>query len=85
MKYRNKTERMTPSLKIDGKPKDNYNLGSLSEEDKVIDFVKFNQAVEGFEMTVESEDRCRKIFRGEMTADEAIKEILKKHGIERNK
>lgn len=80
MEYKVSNESFIPSLKLDGEPEAEYIV--KSEEDKIIDFVKFNQAMEGFEMTSDSEVRCRKLIRGEISADDAVKEIIKIHGLE---
>ncbi len=83
MDYKKDSIRFEATYKLDGKPELEY--VTKSEEDKAIDFVRWNQAMEGFEMTPESEEDCRRIFRGEITADEAIKKALKRHGFDSDK
>lgn len=88
MNYKNLEEYFEPTTKVDGEETladmlQRYQEAALEQENRYVEFIRFNQSMEGFEMTPEGEARCRRIFRGEISADEAVKEILKSHGIER--
>lgn len=85
MKYAKIEEKLISSLKLDGESEEKYVVKSSVDEDKAIEFVKFNQAMEGFEVTPEDEEDMRKIWRGEITIDEAINQVLDKHGLSKYK
>lgn len=81
MMYKNPEEKMEPSLKLDGENENNYRV--TSKEDKIIDFVRWNQSIEGFDMPPEDEKECRRIIKGEITVEESIDRFLTSHGLKR--
>ena len=48
----------------------------LSIEDR-LSIVQANSRLEGVELSAEALNRCRKVMEGKLTADEAIKQIVK--------
>lgn len=50
------------------------------EIDQKIEFVRFNMACEGFELTKEDIETGRDILQGKISGDEAVKRILEENG-----
>ncbi len=52
------------------------------EIQRVLAFVQFNMACEGFELTEEDIATGREILEGKITGDEAVKHYIEKHSLE---
>lgn len=50
------------------------------EIERKIEFVRFNMACEGFELTEQDIDTGREILQGKITGDEAVKRIIQENG-----
>lgn len=50
------------------------------EMDQKIEFVRFNMACEGFELTKKDIETGRDILQGKISGDEAVKRILEENG-----
>lgn len=50
------------------------------EIDQKIEFVRFNMACEGFELTKKDIETGRDILQGKISGDEAVKRILEENG-----
>lgn len=48
--------------------------------DRKIEFVRFNMACEGFELTEKDIETGRDILQGKITGDEAVKRIIQENG-----
>lgn len=46
-----------------------------------IDYIKFNQEAEGFELPLSEEDSLRQLLEGDILADDLVQEILDKEGL----
>jgi len=46
-----------------------------------IDYIRFNQEAEGFELSLDEEDSIRQVLEGDILADDIIQEILEKEGL----
>ncbi|MHA7686581.1 antitoxin VbhA family protein [Corynebacterium evansiae] len=50
-------------------------------EDQKVAAVRASMTMEGYEMTTRDEEDVRRILRGEITGDEAVLEVLERHGL----
>lgn len=50
-----------------------------NEIQKALDFARFNQSCEGFEVTGDNEKTGREMLGGKITANTAVANIIKKH------
>ena len=49
-------------------------------EDQKVAAVRASMTMAGYTMTTQDEEDVRRIFQGEITSDEAVLEVLERHG-----
>lgn len=50
-------------------------------EDQKVAAVRASMTMAGYTMTTQDEEDVRRIFQGEITGDEAVLEVLERHGL----
>ncbi len=61
--------------------KDGYFFMKSGRVQACIDYIRFNQEAEGFELSSDEEDALRQVLEGDLLSDDRIREILDKEGL----
>jgi len=61
--------------------KDGYFFMKSGRVQACIDYIRFNQEAEGFELSSTEEDSLRQVLEGDILSDDLIKELLDKEGL----
>ena len=61
--------------------KDGYFFMKSGRVQACIDYIRFNQEAEGFELASTEEDSLRQVLEGDILADDMVREILAKEGL----